>query len=215
MKGKSLLYGAAITLILLLIPRSRGPVPSAEDASLQRTLLERSEEHFWMQERFLRSKSVNLSAISQYDALIRQAADSIGWDWRLLSAVIYHESRFHNEAASPKGARGLMQIRSERYTEEELLNPARNLSIGTRYLRKLEKRYLDVAGEEEAVKFALASFNLGDGRVEALVARAAADSLDATRWDSVATLLPKGHHTVSYVKNVLNTYAYYSRLYPR
>ena len=108
-----------------------------------------------------------------------------------------------------------MQIRSKRYTEEELLNPARNLSIGTRYLRKLENRYLDAAEPDEAIKFALASFNLGDGRVESLVAQASADSLDATRWDAVATLLPKGHHTVSYVNNVLNTYAYYSRLYPR
>lgn len=215
MARKSLLIGVAITLVLLLIPVTREPVPSLEDAALQRTLLERGDAHFWMQKRFLRSKGVNLSAISQYDALIRQAADSIGWDWRLLAAVVYHESRFHNEAASSKGARGLMQIRSKRYTEEELLNPARNLSIGTRYLRKLENRYLEAAGPDEAIKFALASFNLGDSRVESLVAQAAADSLDATRWDAVATLLPKGHHTVSYVNNVLNTYAYYSRLYPR
>lgn len=215
MKHKALLYGAALAALLLLIPAGRAPVPSQEDAVLQRTLMERQDDHFWMQRRFFRSKKVDLSAISQYDALIRQAADSIGWDWRLLAAVVYHESRFHNDATSPKGARGLMQIRSNRYTAEELLNPARNLSIGTRYLRKLENRYLDAAGEEEAVKFALASFNLGDGRVEALIARAAADSLDASRWDSVATLLPEGHHTVSYVNNVLNTYAYYSRLYPR
>lgn len=205
---------AIFTVLLLLIPVSREPVPPLEDDALQRTLMERSDDHFWMQRRFLKSRRVNLQALSPYDALIRQAADSIGWDWRLLAAVIYHESRFHNEAVSPKGARGLMQINSARYTPEELMIPARNLAIGSRYLRLLEDRYLD-AGPEEAIKFALASFNLGDARVESLVERAAADSLDTNSWDSVATLLSKGHRTVSYVQNVLDTYAYYSRLYPR
>ena len=66
----------------------------------------------------------------------------------------------------------------------------------------------------EAIKFALASYNLGDGRVASLVERADTLGLDATRWDSVATLLPKGHHTVSYVNNVLNTYSRYARQYP-
>ena len=193
MKRRSLLYGTALALPLLLIPVTRSPrVPSDE------TLVE------W---------PVNPGSISQYDTLIRQAADNIGWDWRLLSAVIYHESRFHNEAQSSKGARGLMQIRSQRYTPEELADPSRNLYVGTRYLKKLETRYADT-GPVEAIKFALASYNMGDGRVASLVERADTMGLDASRWDSVATLLPKGHHTVSYVNNVLSTYSRYARQYP-
>lgn len=173
-----------------------------------------SERFNRMQKRYLSGKKVDLSSISQYDNLLRQNADSIGWDWRLLAAVVYHESRFHNEATSHKGARGLMQIRSHRYTEEELSNPARNLNIGSRYLKRLEGMFPG-ASPTESVKFALAAYNYGEGNVNRLIAQAQAQGLDATCWDQVATLLPEGHHTVSYVSNVLDTYAYYSRLYPR
>ena len=193
MKRRSLLYGAALAVLLLLIPVTRMPrVPTSEIPP---------------------ERALNQDAISRYDGLIRQAADSIGWDWRLLAAVIYHESRFHNEAQSAKGARGLMQIRSARYTPEELADPSRNLAVGTRYLKKLENRYAD-NGPVEAIKFALASYNLGDARVASLVEQADTLGLNAARWDSVATLLPKGHHTVSYVDKVLSTYSRYARRYP-
>ena len=178
------------------------------------TELTASERFNRMQKRYLSGKPVNLTSISQYDNLLRQYADSIGWDWRLLAAVVYHESRFHNDATSHKGARGLMQIRSKRYTEEELANPARNLYIGTRYLRRLEKMFPG-ATPMESKKFALAAYNFGEGKVSRLITRADTLGLDATRWDKVATLLPEGHHTVSYVTNILDTYAYYSRLYPK
>ena len=178
------------------------------------TELTASERFNRMQKRYLSGKPVDLNSISQYDKMLQAAADSIGWDWRLLAAVVYHESRFHNDATSHKGARGLMQIRSSRYTQEELANPARNLSIGSRYLHRLEKMFPG-ANPTESVKFSLAAYNFGEGKVSRLIHRADSLGLDATRWDDVATLLPQGHHTVSYVNNVLDTYAYYSRLYPR
>ena len=178
------------------------------------TELTASERFNLMQKRYLSGKPVNLTSISQYDNLLRQKADSIGWDWRLLAAVVYHESRFHNEATSKKGARGLMQILSSRYTEEELSNPDRNLSVGSRYLQRLEKMFPG-ADPMESVKFSLAAYNFGEGKVARLITQADTLGLDATRWDNVATLLPAGHHTVSYVNNVLDTYQYYSRLYPR
>ena len=178
------------------------------------TELTASERFNRMQKRYLSGKPVDLNSISQYDNLLHAMADSIGWDWRLLAAVVYHESRFHNEATSGKGARGLMQIRSSRYSIEELSNPARNLYIGSRYLHRLEKMFPG-ANPTESIKFSLAAYNFGEGKVSRLINRADSLGLDASRWDNVATLLPQGHHTVSYVNNVLDTYAYYSRLYPR
>ena len=178
------------------------------------TELTASERFNRMQKRYLSGKPVNLTSISPYDNLLRQQADSIGWDWRLLAAVVYHESRFHNDATSKKGARGLMQILSSRYTPEELADPSRNLSVGSRYLHRLEGMFPG-ANPMENVKFSLAAYNFGEGKVSRLISRADSLGLDATRWDNVATLLPAGHHTVSYVNNVLDTYQYYSRLYPR
>lgn len=154
--------------------------------------------------------------LSPYDDLLRHSADSIGWDWRLMAAVVYHESRFHPSAQSGKGAVGLMQVRSARYTEEELLNPRINLFVGSSYLKKLEKMFqADAASPVEALKFSLAAYNLGEGRVGALIVKAREQGLDTSRWDSVAVLLPQGHHTLSYVEKVLNTYSMYARQYPR
>ena len=178
------------------------------------TELSASERFNKMQKRYLSGKRASLNSISEYDNLLRHSADSIGWDWRLIAAVVYHESRFHNEANSSKGAIGLMQIRSSRYTEEELLNPARNLSIGTRYLRKLENMF-PAAGPMDSLKFALAAFNIGEGKVARLAEEAEKAGLDPTRWDEVARMLPEGHHTIAYVNNVLDTYSYYTQLYPR
>ncbi len=174
-----------------------------------------SEAFGRMQKQYFAGKPVNLQSISQYDRLLKASADSIGWDWRLLAAVVYHESRFHNEATSAKGATGLMQVRSDRYSTETLLDPARNLSVGSRYLYKLEAMFSNTAATPmEAVQFALAAFNLGEGRVQKLIGKAAAAGADTTRWESVATMLPARHRTITYVDEVLDTYAYYSQVYP-
>ena len=48
--------------------------------------------------------------ISVYDDLIRRISEQEGHDWRLMSAIAYHESRFTPDIVSRRGARGLMQI---------------------------------------------------------------------------------------------------------
>ena len=169
-----------------------------------------------MQKRYFSGKTVSLTSISQYDNILRQSADSIGWDWRLLAAVVYHESRFHNDANSSKGALGLMQIRSKRYPEEVLLNPAANIRVGSLYLNKLQEMFSDTAADPtESIKFALAAYNMGEGKVGQLIGKTEELGQDASRWDNVKEQLPDHHHTRAYVENVLNTYAYYSKLYPR
>ena len=194
MKHPGLLYAAVATLVLLLVS-----IPCQKDwdtAPVQ-----------WMPEYYS-------EPLSSYDDLIREMADSTGWgDWRLLASVVYHESRFHNEARSHRGAVGLMQIRSERYTEEMLLDPRTNLRVGARYLKRLENMF-PAASPVEAVKFALAAYNLGEGKVLQLVKATEAAGEDASRWDEVAKRLPEGHHTVRYVENVLDTYAVYAKRYP-
>ena len=169
-----------------------------------------------MQKRYFSGKTVSLTSISRYDNILRNSADSIGWDWRLLAAVVYNESRFHNDANSSKGALGLMQIRSKRYPEEVLLNPSANIAVGSRYLKKLQNMFSDNSADPtEAIKFALAAYNMGEGKVGQLIDKTQEQGLDTSRWDVVKEQLPEGHHTRSYVENVLNTYAYYTKLYPR
>ncbi len=162
-----------------------------------------------------KGKLDRLIAISRYDSVIQKHARNIGWDWRLIAAVIYNESRFHNEANSGKGAQGLMQILSSKYTAEEMSDPNRNLEIGTKYLKKLDRMLSkSIKDTHERLKFVLASYNFGEGKIQRLMDQAKQQGLDPARWDDVSSLLPEGHHTVSYVEKVLDTYRDYSRLYP-
>ena len=196
MSKRALAYAVGLALPLLLIP-PKGRVPSAESPE-EIMAVERSGE-----------------PLSAYDNVIKAVADSLSMDWHLIAAVVYHESRFHNEAESERGAVGLMQILSSRYSPEYLLEPSNNITVGTRYLKRLQAMYSSTAANPtEALKFALAAYNIGEGKVWHLITLAREAGEDASRWDAVAaSQLPKGHHTVSYVEKVLDTYADYFKRY--
>ena len=170
---------------------------------------------------YLHRVGSSLTEISPYDLLVKQNATEYGWDWRLLSAIIYHESRFINESGSDRGAVGLMQIRSERYSVDTLLDPAVNISIGTRYLSYLSRLFAShVADSAECLKFTLAAYNAGEGNILKCIRYAEEKEVDPTRWDSVVTVIPfvpdfKGKQTIAYVREVLDTYNEYSEVYPR
>lgn len=148
--------------------------------------------------------------LSPHDSLIRMYADSIGWDWRLVAAVIRQESRFRSHIVSPGGAVGLMQIQSAKYSTQTLLDPEQNLRIGTRYLRKLEQMF-SAASALDTLKFTLAAYNMGDGKLRQLKADAAARGLDADQWDQV---LPLRHQSRRYVNSVLKHYEHYLATQP-
>ena len=170
---------------------------------------------------YLRKVGSSLTSISPYDDLVRQNAGEMGWDWRLLSAMIYHESKFINESVSPRGAVGLMQIHSERYSVDTLLDPAVNISIGTKYLTYLSQMFAEHGADSaECLKFALASYNAGEGNILKCIQTAEEMGVDPTRWDNIVSIMPdvpnfSGKQTIAYVREVLDTYEEYSEVYPR
>jgi len=107
----------------------------------------------------------------QHDDIIRQQATEKQLDPAMIAAVIYAESRFHDQE-SHAGARGLMQITPatahviERlsggttFVMSDLSDPEVNISYGSYYLRYLLDRY---DGNEVA---ALAAYNAGTGNVD-------------------------------------------------
>ena len=163
----------------------------------------------------------SLTSISPYDAIVKRNADAMGWDWRLLSAMIYHESKFINESCSDKGAVGLMQIRNERYSVDTLLIPEVNIAIGTKYLTYLSKMFAEHGADSlECLKFALAAYNCGEGNVLKCIRTAEELGVDPTIWDNIVSVIPEvpgfhGKQTIAYVREVLDTYNEYSEVYPR
>ena len=56
------------------------------------------------------AKGVTSDRVSPYDELIKKYAKELGWDWRMLAAVVYQESKFSINSVSHRGAVGLMQV---------------------------------------------------------------------------------------------------------
>lgn len=109
--------------------------------------------------------------VAKYAPLIERDAKSNGLDPALVKAVIAVESAFEPAAVSPKGALGLMQLTPDtgarygvvadksRSVQQKLLDPAINLSIGTRYLRDLLALFANDLG------LTLAAYNAGEQAV--------------------------------------------------
>ena len=131
--------------------------------------------------------SINGNQISPYDADIKRAATDIGWDWRLLSAVVYQESKFNPEAESWMGATGLMQLMPETaeiFGAEDPLNPRQNIMAGASYLKWLDDYWTDeIQDPRERKKFVLASYNVGQGHVQDARRLAVKYGKDSRKWD--------------------------------
>lgn len=108
--------------------------------------------------------------ISEYDDIIKKDAKKINWDWRLIAALIYQESKFDSDVKSWAGAIGLMQLLPETgaaFGAQNLLDPKQNIEAGIRYLKWLDEYWKkEIKNKNERIKFVLASYNLGFGHIE-------------------------------------------------
>jgi membrane-bound lytic murein transglycosylase F len=108
--------------------------------------------------------------LSEYDDLLKQHAGELNWDWRLLAAQAYQESRFKSDARSWAGAIGLLQLMpatARQYGVHNPLDPADNVQGAVKFLSWLDKYWLDrIPDDGERRKFVLASYNCGAGHVD-------------------------------------------------
>src|SRR5262249_27342958 len=117
--------------------------------------------------------------------LIHEKAQKYDVDPALVAAVVETESRFHPQAQSPVGARGLMQLmpRTGQWMgATNLYDPEQNAEAGVRYLKYLQDRF------DGNLNKAIAAYNGGEGNVE--------------RYGGI----PPFQETRSYVRKVLDRY---------
>ncbi len=126
-----------------------------------------------------------------YGKAIALAAERHHVDALLLAAIVAVESGFSARAISPQGAQGLMQIipdvAADYGIEGDLLDPAVNVEVGSRFVSGLLKDY------KGDVERALAAYNAGPGVVD--------------RYKGV----PPYPETRGYVREVLAQYKEYHR----
>jgi len=128
-------------------------------------------------------------ALSPYDDWFREYAKIPGWDWRLLAAQAFQESRLNPKARSWAGAIGLMQImpRTARQLHANAADPRQSIEAACRYLWQLDDLWKDdVTDEEERIKFILASYNVGAGHVQDAVRLAEKNGDDPHKWLDVS-----------------------------
>ena len=127
----------------------------------RRNYLERVESGF------LTSTTGKLCA---YDDLLKQHANEINWDWRLLASQTFQESRFKPDAHSWAGAAGLLQLMpatARQYGVKNSLDPADNLQGAAKFLKWLDGFWHErITNDVERLKFVLASYNAGAGHVQ-------------------------------------------------
>ncbi len=106
--------------------------------------------------------------ISPYDKLVRKYSDRYGFDWRLVTAQMYQESRFNPKAKSHVGARGLMQLMprtAKAMGVKNVSDPAHSIQGGIKYLDWLRDRFDPKLPISERLWFTLAAYNAGAGHV--------------------------------------------------
>jgi membrane-bound lytic murein transglycosylase F len=126
--------------------------------------------------------------ISPYDDLLREQASRLDWDWRVLAAQMYQESRFQPHARSWAGAMGLMQLMSATAREfgaEDPYHPEQNIRAAVAYLEWLDRYWAaEIPDPEERQKFVLGSYNIGPGHVQDARNLAVKYGEDPSVWDN-------------------------------
>ena len=179
---------------------------------------------------------VKTSTISPYDKLIRKHSAELGWDWRMLASVLYQESRFSIGSTSFRGAQGLMQVMpatGKYYKVDNLLDPEQNIIVGTSHLKRLQNMFKKAGIEgDELIKFTLAAYNAGEGRIIDCRNLAASKNYDNTVWEEIVKIIPmmredsiledeavklgkfQGHETIAYVDQVFSHYSAFCSICP-
>ena len=193
-------------------------------------------EKYFTTPHFLRSDESTIfsNRLSQYDPLIARYAEQAGFDWRLIAALIFEESRFDPKRRSRRGARGLMQvtrIAARQVGVKDFRSLHGNLEAGVKYLRFLLQQFPD-GRVQDRLAFALSGYLLGPSRVRAAQQLAQVLGYAPHCWtDSVERVFPlledaeyyrqinasfiPGGEAVRYVNAILKRYELYTRYIPR
>jgi len=179
-----------------------------------------------------RADGGNGGSLSPYDDLVQKYAERHGFDWPLIVALMYQESRFKKDAVSWAGARGVMQVlpvTAKRFGINDLHDPENGIIAGMKMLEWTYDQFELELPVQERTWFTLAAYNAGLGHVYDARVLAKQLNLDPNRWSEnveVAMLklskpeyfrdatygYVRGLEPVIYVRNIRKLYAAYIEL---
>lgn len=206
---------------------------SAEEGAARKAMIEAYDNGLDTRgpRRSFRALTFGGDTISPFDSLFQVHADSLNWDWKLLAAVAYKESKFDTAATSKAGAGGLMQMMP---TTAALMGVDQTGGVdahiqgASRYLARLDRIWqAEIPAPAQRLKFVLAAYNAGPGHVKDAQRLAKELGLNPLRWDGnveraivllnrpvyftqacAKTGYCRGQDTYWYVRDVLNLFAW-------
>jgi membrane-bound lytic murein transglycosylase F len=127
------------------------------------------------------------------------------FEWRWFKSQGIAESNLVEDASSPMGAKGIMQILPSTFEDIKLANPTYlaikeprwNIAAGIYYDRNLYRKWRKPLPSEERLFLAFSSYNAGYGRVLTAVKRTRNDKYS---WNDVKQHLPT--ETKGYVSRI-------------
>jgi membrane-bound lytic murein transglycosylase MltF len=150
-------------------------------------------------------------------ALFQKYGAQYEFDALMLAAQGYQESQLNQEARSPVGAIGLMQVMPATGKElkvGDITIAENNVHAGTKYMDQLIDR--ELAGAEldmvNHTLFAFAAYNCGPGKLATLRKAAEARGLNPNVWFNnveIVTAEKIGLETTTYVRNIYKYYVAY------
>ena len=160
-----------------------------------------------------------LRRFKQAVGLFQKYSDKYEFDWLMIAALAYQESRIDQAKRSPAGAIGVMQVLPSTAADPNVAIPniekmEPNIHAGVKYLHFIRNRYFEAEPMDNLNKtlFSFASYNAGPARVTRLRREAANAGLDTNVWfRNVEIVAAKriGRETVEYVGNIYKYYTAY------
>lgn len=161
--------------------------------------------------------------LPRYQKLFQQHAGE--FDWRLLAALAYQESRWDPKARSPQGVVGMMMLTvdtADLMKVSSRVDAAQSIRGGSRYLQRMLDKTPDRIAMPDRLWFALAAYNLGFSHVESARRLTEKQGANPDNWAEVKQRLPllrqrkfysqtrtgyaRGDMAVYYVENVRRYY---------
>lgn len=154
--------------------------------------------------------------------VIKRYAGDYDFDWMMIAAQGYQESKLDQSKKSHAGAVGIMQVLPSTAADpnvgiSDIDKAEQNVHAGVKYLRFLRKRYFSAAEIEpvDRVLFSFAAYNAGPGNIAKARKKATKMSFDPNRWFGhveVAAAKTISREPVIYVRNIYKYYVAYRRL---
>jgi membrane-bound lytic murein transglycosylase MltF len=146
-------------------------------------------------------------------------SDKYDFDWLMVAALAYQESRIDQSKRSPDGAIGVMQIlpstaRDPNVNIPDIEKMEQNIHAGIKYLRFIYNRYFegDPMNKMNKMLFTFASYNAGPARITQLRKEAQQAGLDPNVWFRNVEIIAArriGRVTVQYVSKIYKYYTAY------